>query len=114
MSLSELTTTDLKASLDSPLVLLGLMYLASIASALKQLIVARQAGTRVTCMRYLRYWPETAVTVLSNLLAFMVLVTFDQLNLASSLGVGYGINSITDLIRPGGRSSGLNNGGTDK
>lgn len=36
--------------------------------------------------------------LITNMLAFAVLVFTDQLNFASAIGVGYGMNSIMDLL----------------
>lgn len=103
-----MTTEQLQQLLGTPLALLGLMYLASISSGLKQILAARKDGSTVSCHDYfVRYWPETVAMVLANLIAFVVLVLTDQLNYASALGIGYGANSVADLLRSGGRSSAL-------
>lgn len=98
------TAQELKELLGTPVALLLLMYAASLANAIKQIIVARQAGGDVTLGAYLKYWPETVGAVIGNTIAFAVLVLTDQLNFASALGIGYGVNSAVDLIRTGGRS----------
>ena len=103
----DLTTEELKELLANPAWMLLLMLMASLANALKQIIVARQAGMEVRCSDYLSHWPETVATIIGNVLGFLILVATDQLNLASALGIGYGVNSLTDLLRKGGRSESI-------
>lgn len=98
------TAAELKELLGTPVALLLIMYLASLANGVKQIIVARQSGGEVTLGAYIKYWPETIGTVIGNTIAFIVLVLTDQLNFASALGIGYGVNSAVDLFRSGGRS----------
>lgn len=93
----------LKLFLNSPAALFILMTLASMSNGLKQLLVLRQTGTPMSFGQYLSYWPETVAMVIANLIAFAVLILTDQLNFASALGVGYGTNSLVDLL-PGKRS----------
>lgn len=102
-----MTTEDLKALLDNPLVLLAAMYVATALSAVKQIVAARRDGIEVpTCVQYFgKYWPETLTAVLGNGLAFATLIATDTLNLASALGIGYATNSLADLLRSGGRSA---------
>lgn len=60
-------------------------------------------------MTFIEYWghlPETLVTLISNLFAFAILLMSDQLNFASAVSVGYGVNSLADLL-PKGRSLAL-------
>lgn len=97
------TDSALKVFLSSPAALFVLMTLASLTNGLKQLAVLRQTGTPMSFGRYLSYWPETAGMMVANLIAFAVLVLTDQLNFASALAVGYGTNSLVDLL-PGKRS----------
>lgn len=101
-----MTTDALKQLFSSPLALLVLMMFASLSNGLKQLLVIRQTGTPMTFTNYLSYWPETLGMALANLIAFVVLVLTDQLNFASALGIGYGTNSLVDLL-PGKRSLAL-------
>ena len=99
-----MTIVALKALLSSPLALFLLMMLASISNGVKQLAVIRQTGYPMSCAQYyFRYMPETWGMIIGNVLAFAVLMSLDQLNIASAIGVGYGINSLTDLL-PGNRS----------
>lgn len=93
----------LKIFLSSPFALFALMMLASLSNGLKQLRVLRQTGTPMSFGTYLAYWPETLAMFLANLIAFAVLILTDQLNFASAIGVGYGANSLVDLL-PGKRS----------
>lgn len=58
------------------------------------------------CRAYWSYIPETMGALVANIIAFVVLVLTDQLNFASALGVGYGANSLIDLL-PKGRSYAL-------
>lgn len=97
------TDDALKLFLSTPAALFVLMTLASLANGLKQLMVLRQTGTPMSFGTYLRYWPETAAMLIANIIAFAVLILTDQLNFASALGVGYGTNSLVDLL-PGKRS----------
>ena len=99
-----ITADTLKAILSSPLALFLLMCLASIGNGVKQLAVIKQTGRPMTCLEYWAHWPETLGTVISNALAFGLLLMTDQLNFASALSVGYGLNSLSDLIVRGGRS----------
>lgn len=101
-----MTINTLKTLLSSPLGMYVLMNSASLVNGLKQLLVIRQTGTPMSFAKYLSFWPETVAMVLSNVIAFVVLVLTDQLNFASALAVGYGTNSVVDLL-PGKRSVAL-------
>jgi len=104
-----MTLGALKVLLSSPLALLALMMLASVSNGVKQLAVIRQTGYPMSCAQYyFRYMPETWGMIIGNMICFSVLVLTDQLNFASALGVGYGVNSIVDLL-PGHRSFELKN-----
>ena len=94
---------SIKLLLSSPSALFVLMMLASLSNGLKQLLVLRQTGTPMSFGKYLSYWPETTGMVIANVIAFAVLILTDQLNFASALAVGYGTNSLVDLL-PGKRS----------
>lgn len=98
-----MTADVLRAYLSSPTGLFVLMLLASIANGSKQLVVIRQTSNAMTCLQYWAHIPETLTTVIGNIVAFAVLIMTDQLNFASALAVGYGVNSLADLI-PKGRS----------
>ena len=94
-----MTNAALKVLLNSPICLFGLMLLASFSNALTQLGVVKQTGKPMTCVEYfVKYIPETVSVLISNVLGFVVLVMTDQLNFASAIGVGYGINSLVDLL----------------
>ena len=101
-----MTPEALKTALSSPTALFALMFLASAANGLKQLAVIRQTGTPMRFIDYLGHWQETLGVILGNLIGFAVLVLTDQLNFASALGVGFGTNSLVDLL-PGRRSIAL-------
>lgn len=101
-----MTADSLKALLSSPSALFVLMLLASMTNGVKQLLVIRQTGTPMTFLGYLAYLPETFAVLLANVIGFAVLILTDQLNFASALGVGYGTNSLIDLL-PGKRSVAL-------
>lgn len=101
-----MTPDALKTLLGSPPALFILMLLASMSSGLKQLLVIRQTGKPMSFLSYLSYWPETLGMVIANVIAFAVLILTDQLNFASALGIGYGANSVIDLL-PGKRSLAL-------
>jgi len=103
-------TEHLKLIMASPVALFALMLLASVGSALKQLSVARRNGASMSCKEYLLHWPETSSTLIGNVLALAVLLHFDVLNVASAIGVGYGVNSLSDLLTTYGRSAKLNVG----
>lgn len=100
-------TVTLKEILSSPLGLLALMLAASLLGGIKQIVIAKQSGVKVTLGEYFQYWPETIAVLIGNVLAFVVLILTDQLNFASALGIGYGVNSAADLLRVGGRTESL-------
>jgi hypothetical protein len=93
-----------KEILSTPVGMLMLMLAASLLGGIKHIIVAKQAGAQVSLSKYLQFWPETSAVLIGNIIAFVVLILTDQLNFASALGIGYGVNSAADLLRPGGRS----------
>jgi hypothetical protein len=101
-----MTSDQLVALVNSPAVLFALMLLASASNGMKQLLVVRQTGRPMTFIDYLSYWPETFGVLLANIIAFAVLISLKQLNIASALGIGYGANSAIDLL-PGLRSVAL-------
>ncbi len=103
-----MTSDSMKAFFSSPVALLCVMLLASAGNGLKQIIVVKQTGHPMKFWEYWSYLPETLVTLISNVLAFAVLLMSDQLNLASAASVGYGLNSLADLL-PRGRSFALKN-----
>lgn len=100
------TRDGLKALLDTPLVLFAVMLIASATNGLKQVRTAHKSGSEMSFMEYWSHWPDTLATLMGNALAFAALILFDQLNFAAALGVGFGVNSITDLL-PGKRSNAL-------
>jgi hypothetical protein len=102
-----MTNTELKALLEGPLPLLGVMLFASALNMLKQIVDARRNGSTLSCAEYLSHWPETLTTLAGNVLVFGVLVMSDQLNFASAIATGYGMNSLADMVRSGGRSAAL-------
>lgn len=104
-----MTAEALKTILQTPALLLILMLAASVSNGLKQLNTNSAAGGSMTCIEYFfKHWPDTLNMVLTNCLCFAVLILTDQLNFASALGVGYGANSIVDML-PGSRSNSLAN-----
>lgn len=103
-----MTADQLKHFLQGPVPLFGVMLFASFLNMLKQLADARGNGGTTTCREYLVHWPETITTLGGNVVMFGVLLLADQLNFAAAAAVGYGMNSLSDLIRPGGRSATLN------
>ena len=114
-----MSSEALQALLANPIPLLIVMLLASLGHALKQLRDSKDPVTgqaAMSLLTYIKYWPETALTVILNVLAFLMLVATDQLattaplglKLAAVIGIGFGTNSLSDLLRPGsGRSSNL-------
>lgn len=100
------TADELKSILETPAALFLLMLAASFVGALKQIVLAKQQGSTMSVGKYLAYWPETIATILGNGIAFAVLILTDQLNFASALGIGYGVNSAVDLMRPSSGRSG--------
>lgn len=102
-----MTADELKIVLSTPAALFVLMLLASFSSSVKQIVSARRAGVTVTCAEYWAHWPETAAALIANVIGFALLILTDQLNFASALGIGYGANSVVDLLRAGGRSNSL-------
>jgi hypothetical protein len=107
-----MTADSLKALFSSPLALLCVMLLASVANGLKQIIVVKQTGHPMKFWEYWSYLPETVATLISNVFAWVVLLMSDQLNVASAASVGYGLNSLSDLL-PRGRSYALKNTADD-
>jgi Na+/alanine symporter len=101
-----MTVDSLKLLFSSPLALLALMVLASVGNGIKQIAVVRQTGQPMKCIEYWSHVPETLTVVIGNILAFILLIVTDQLNVASALAVGYGTNSLADLL-PKGRSYAL-------
>ena len=102
-----MTADQLKLLLQTPLLLFLLMLAASLSNGLKQVYTANQAGGSTSLKTYfLTHWPDTLGMVLANVIAFAVLILTDQLNFASALGIGYGANSLVDLL-PGTRSDNL-------
>lgn len=101
-----MTAAVIQAYLGSPAGLFLLMLLASFANGMKQIVVVRQTSAAMTCLQYWGYLPETLTVVAGNIIAYVVLLMTDQLNFASALAVGYGANSLADLI-PKGRSYAL-------
>ena len=106
-----MTAEALKALLSTPIALFALMLAASLANAFKQLATANQDGGTRTLADYLAHWKETVGAVLGNVIAFAILIYTDQLNFASALGIGYGVNSAVDLLKSGGRSGAMKQGG---
>jgi hypothetical protein len=100
-----ITDAALKVILQSPWGLFVLMLLASFSNGLKQIAVVRQTGPSMTCWDFfVKYGTESTGMLVTNIVAFVVLVLTDQLNFASALGVGYGVNSVMDLL-PGSKRS---------
>jgi hypothetical protein len=101
-----MTSEALKAMLQTPAALFAMMLLASLSNGFKQLLVVKQTGKPMTFWDYLSYAPETFGVIVGNVIAFALLIYIDQLNVASALAVGYGTNSVIDLL-PGRRSVAL-------
>jgi hypothetical protein len=101
-----MTVDSLKLFISSPLALFALMVLASVGNGLKQIAVVRQTGNPMKCIEYFGHIPETVTVMVGNVLAFILLLSTGQLNVASALAVGYGANSLADLL-PKGRSYAL-------
>lgn len=99
-----MTVESVKTFLSSPGALFVMMILASVANGSKQLAVIRQTGQPISSIDYWAHLPETLATFFSNVMAFSLLLMTDQLNFASALSVGYGLNSLSDLLTKGGRS----------
>lgn len=100
------TVEGLKAFFNTPLALFGLMIVASLVNGLKQVAVAKQTGKGMTFAEYWGHVPETLAAVLGNGVAFILLITQNQLNIASAVAIGYSVNSLADFI-PKGRSFAL-------
>lgn len=101
------TAAELKEILQTPAVLYCVMLLGSFANGLKQLRDARLNGGNSSLSSYMAHLPETLATVVTNTLAFALLIVTEQLNFAAALGIGYVANSASDLLRSGGRSASL-------
>lgn len=98
---------DLKAVLQQPWPLLGVMYAGALASALKTVSTARRSGADVTPLGYLSYWPETLSAVGAVFAAWLGLLFTDQLNFAAAAAWGAASNTFADIIRSGGRTAAL-------
>jgi hypothetical protein len=101
-----MTLATTQSFIASPAGLFILMLLASIANGAKQLAVVSQTSVPMTCMQYWSHVPETLAMLAGNTVAFVILLMTSQLNYASAIAVGYGLNSLADLI-PRGRSYAL-------
>lgn len=101
-----MTAEEIKGVLSGPLALFALMIIASLGNGVKQLFVVKQTGTPPKFSEYLAHWPETIGMLFGNTLAFVGLIMMDQLNYVSAISVGYGINSLMDML-PGKRSLSL-------
>lgn len=99
-----MTFDDLKVLIETPAFLFLMMLVGSVTSGLQQVATARRDGREVTCLAYLRYWPETLAVILGNIIAFVLLIPTDQLNLIAAIGIGFGMNPVVDSLRSGGRS----------
>jgi hypothetical protein len=98
---------DLKATLNTPWMLFGVMLLGTLLSGLQQIVDSRRQGGDVTVGSYFGKIPELLTAVILNVLAFATLIATDQLNFASALGIGVTANMAADLVRGQGRSSTL-------
>lgn len=103
-----MSAEELKELLSTPLALFILMLGASFGSAVKQIIVSRNAGGYISLREYFfTHWPETVVMLGTNIGAFIGLIMTDALNWASALGVGYAANDAADLLTKKGRSDSI-------
>lgn len=105
-----MTVEQIKALIDTPLFLFVVMILASVVSGLQQVSSARRAGKEVSCLEYLKHWPETIGVLGANVLAFIIAIATDQLNLMAAIGIGFGLNTLMDSLRAGGRTTLLSEG----
>lgn len=94
----------IKDLIGQPAMLCVLMYAASLVSALQEVRRKRNNGLDINLGEYLKFWPETIGVIVSNAIAFVLLIASDQLNLAAALGIGYGLNFAVDAA-PGARTS---------
>lgn len=101
-----MTSQQLQAFLSSPFGMFIIMLMASFVNGMKQLAVTKQTSNAMPWWQYWTYIPETLTVVIGNALAFLILFQTGQLNFASAIAVGYGANSLADLI-PRGRSYAL-------
>lgn len=100
------TSEGIKAWVQEPFPMLGLMLIASLFSAFKQMNVARRAGTNITCQSYfLDHWPETMIMLGSNAGLWLTLIMTDSLDWKAALGLGYIANDAADLFTRDGRST---------
>jgi len=102
-----MTTEELKLVLSTPPALFVLMLLASLSSGLIEVGKAKRAGADATFSSYLTHWPSLVGTFLGNIIAFAVLILTDQLNFASALGIGYGVNNVVDALPRNDRADSL-------
>lgn len=99
-----MTAEQLKELLSTPSALFALMLFGTALSMLKQYVDAKANGSEITFGSYFAK-VETIVAVGANIIAFLGLIMTDTLNWTGALAIGYAINSLSDMSRPGaGRS----------
>lgn len=100
---------SLKQFFSTPFALLLVMVAGALASAFKQMAMARrESGLKISATAYLsNYWPETLIAVGGVIGTFIVMLMTDQLNFASAVFGGWTANSAADVFTPNGRSEAL-------
>lgn len=96
---------DLKDLLSNQIFLFALMLFGTLLSMAKQYVDGRMNAATIDFGAYLLRI-ETLIAVGANVIAFLGLIDSGQLNFLSAVGVGYALNSLTDL-KPGGRSAAI-------
>lgn len=105
-----MTAEELKLILSQPLALFAIMLVASLGSAIKQLIVARRERPELSLVQYFtKNLPETIIMLMHNGFAFGTLIMTDSLNWAAALGIGYLANDAADVWTAEGRSTAIGN-----
>jgi len=105
-----MTVDEIKIFMSEPWALFFMMLMASMLSGLEQVTTAKKDGAIVSALDYLKHWPETVSVLIANIISFLLLIEINQLNTASALGIGFGLNTLIDSLRTGGRSKFLAEG----
>jgi len=108
------TEGQIKAWLESPIVLYFLMLAGSAISMIRQWGTAQMDGSNVTFWTYAKHLPELLTTFFTNTIAFALLIENDSLNFIAAVSIGYALNDLADLNPQGSRSSSLTKPPGDK
>lgn len=101
------TPDALKAMLNQPLLLLGVMYLGALGSALTTVGTAKRDGSSITYRDYLGRWETIVAAIIAVPITWAGLLLADQLNFAAAAAFGAVANTGMDKFKGGGRSLAL-------